>query len=595
MKSRANQSVLPQRIGRYDILELLGKGGEGVVMLGHDSGLDRNVAIKLLRPDPSRAQDALVSEARIVSQLQHPNIVTLYDVGTYHDLPYLVFEYIEGESLQARIRRTGKLAFADGVIIMSQILAGVAYLHDSEIVHRDLGPANILLSKNDIPKVTDFGISVLRQAQRPGEERAGTLRYMSPDPFANKAASPASDVFTLAIIFYEMLTGEGLFSGATPDEIINELVNGEAVDVSARGFKLPDKICEVLHKATERDPALRYANARAMKSAMDEFRLPRDSDTGIAATEQAHSTVEFLMRRMEHKRGFSSLSSHVSEVLEITSNDSLAPASRLVNILGKDVTLSQRVLTLANSAYYGNAEITALPRAIVLLGLDQVRMCITSALLNNDFEAGSEILRATLTSSFHSAIFAKAIAPLFGVRNRADAFTGALFHNLGRLLTIHYFEDEFQTIRERAERLNSDELTESRVVLGIAYHELARGVAKRWNFSPGIVAAMSPLARGPVGGPAGDDDQRLKICSAYATAVSQAIGDSANPAERDAKLAALAERVAAAATLSTVEFDSALGEAARLTLPYSKLIKVDAATNVTIARLLEFQALASAA
>ncbi len=234
MSSRPHRSVLPERIGRYAILKLLGKGGQGVVMLAHDDELGRQVAIKLLRHDPDRRQEKLVTEARIVSRLQHPNIVTLYDVGTYSQLPYLVFEFIDGESLQDRIANFGKLEFADAIILMSQILGGVAYLHENEIVHRDLSPANILLTSDGTPKVTDFGISVLRQqAEQPEESYAGTLRYMAPEPFAHQVPGPPSDVFTLATIFYEMLTGKRLYVGENPGVIINEILNGAALDVAA--------------------------------------------------------------------------------------------------------------------------------------------------------------------------------------------------------------------------------------------------------------------------------------------------------------------------------------------------------------------------
>ncbi len=346
-------------------------------------------------------------------------------------------------------------------------------------------------------------------------------------------------------------------------------------------------------RATQRAVADRYPNARAMKLKLDEYRLPRANDP--AAADGGHSTIEFLLRRMTFKRGFSSLSQHVSEILEITSDDSNAPASRLVNILAKDVTLSQRVLTMANSAYYGSAEITALPRAIVLLGLDQVRMCITTALLNSNFEAGSEILRASLTCSFHAAILGKAIAPAFGIRNRADAFTAALYHNLGRFLTIHYFEDEFNTIRELAAQNHSDELTESRAVLGVPYHELGAGVAQQWKFSQGIIAAMRPLPRGTIAELEDDDNARLRICCAYANAVSQVVCEHDDPDHRDIALAELAGKVAAVCTLSRIEFDAALGESAKLTGPYARLNGLDRSKHPEIERLVTFQTLAGAA
>ena len=380
------KQVLPERIGRYDIKRLLGKGGEGVVLLAHDTELERDVALKLLKPSATDNDGVLAGEARIVSRLQHPNIVTLHDIGTYHRMSYLVFELIEGESLRARIDQSGAIPFADAVVLMSQILAGVAYLHENDIVHRDLSPSNILLSRDGVPKVTDFGLSVLRQPNQPPEEVAGTLRYMSPEPFAHLPGGSHSDVFTLASIFFEMLTGRRRFNQVAPGAIIEAILNETAIERDTLGISMDRKILGVLKEASARDPVMRYRHARAMKNALDQYRLPRVSTEEIAYAD--HGTVDFLMRRMSVKRGFSALSQHISELLEITAEESLAPASRLVNILAKDLTLTQRVLTMANSAFFGKSEVSGLARAVSLLGIEQVRMCVTSALLANEFELG---------------------------------------------------------------------------------------------------------------------------------------------------------------------------------------------------------------
>ena len=144
-------SLLPAQIDRFTIERCLGRGSKGTVLLATDQRLSRRVALKLLRPaEVDLDQNQLASEARIVSQLQHPNLVTFYEVGTYHSLRYLVFELIDGESLKDRIKREGKLSVKDAVILFSQILAGVAYLHSQGVVHRDLSPANILLRYLDL-------------------------------------------------------------------------------------------------------------------------------------------------------------------------------------------------------------------------------------------------------------------------------------------------------------------------------------------------------------------------------------------------------------------------------------------------------------
>ena len=585
------KQVLPERIGRYGIERVLGKGGEGVVLLAHDSELDRHVALKLLKPSATDNDGVLAGEARIVSRLQHPNIVTLHDIGIYHRMSYLVFELIEGESLRARIDRSGAVPFADAVVMMSQILAGVAYLHENDVVHRDLSPGNILLTRDGVPKVTDFSLSVLRHTQ-PAEEVTGTLRYMAPEPFAHLPGGSHSDVFTLASIFFEMLTGRRRFDQPSPGAIIEAILNQTAIDSDALGMELDERILTVLKDASARDPVMRYRHARAMKNALDQFRLPRAGHDEVLHAD--HGTVDFLMRRMSVKRGFSALSQHINELLDLTSDQSTAPASRLINIIGKDITLTQRVLTMANSALYGKTEITALARAITVLGIEQVRMCVTSALLENEFELGTVELREALLQSFHSAVLARALAAACGVSNRADAFTCGLFNQLGRTLTIHYFPEEFAATIERATRLHSDELTESRAVLGVAYHELGAGIGMRWKLSDAIVAGMRPLSRGDLP-PCNDDGERLQICAAFANTVSRIVVDAESKEALSDALAELLARAVLAVRLDIEELTAYLYEAAELTRQYARLLKLGAEPTAACQRLVETPRLAGAA
>lgn len=592
MNTPKRELILPERIGRYAIDGLLGKGGQGVVLLAHDRELDRHVAVKLLKPSVAHEEGALAREARIVSQLQHPNIVTLFDVGTYNGIHYLVFEYIDGETLADRIEAHGKLEPSECVIKMSQVLAGVAYLHENDIVHRDLSPSNIMITKDGIPKVTDFGLSVLKQAQQAPEAISGTLRYMAPEPFMEAPSGPYSDVFTLGSIFFEMLTGTPLFDATTPGAIIESIINGIPIDLSEYGVEVDKLVAKVLTTASTAESKKRFPDARAMKLALDEYRIPRDEVK--SGPPGKHSTVDFLIRRMSFKQGFSSLSQHVTELLKITSDDSVAPAERIVNIIAKDITLTQRILTMANSAYYGNAEINALARAVVLLGIDQVRMCITSALMENEFELGATELREAMLKSFHSAIFAKAIARSCGIRNGADAFTCAMFHDLGRTLTIHYLEDEFNAIIERTRSLHSDELTESREILGVAYYELGIGVATHWKFAATIVDSMRPLPRGIIEKPE-SDAERLRICAAYANTVSRTVMDYDDIETRDIALEHLNERAVEAFAPPPEDFNGALMEAAELTQQYARLIKVDPDESERAERLVAFTHLAGAA
>jgi serine/threonine protein kinase len=174
-----NDSAVPAKIDRFIIERSLGAGSQGTVLLATDEKLSRRVALKLLkRGELTVDDDQLANEAKIASQMQHPNLVTLYEVGTYRHLHYLIFELVDGESLKDKLQREGALSVKDAVILTSQILAGVAYLHDNGIVHRDLSPANILLTANGTPKVTDFGISTWYRQEDTTAEILGTLPYI---------------------------------------------------------------------------------------------------------------------------------------------------------------------------------------------------------------------------------------------------------------------------------------------------------------------------------------------------------------------------------------------------------------------------------
>ncbi len=573
--------VIPARIDRFKIERLLGAGSQGTVLLAIDERLSRRVALKLLRPNGTPIDDSqLDSEAQISSQLQHPNLVTLHEVGTYHGLRYLVFEFVNGESLKDRLAREGRLSLQDAVILTSQILAGVAYLHSHGIVHRDLSPANILLTSDGIPKVTDFGISTWAKDVTAIGEITGTLAYMSPEALAGNMLDTRSDVFTLGAILVELITGTRLMQGSNRKAIIDEIVNGHP-DTATAPLTCDPIVKQVITEALQRPVALRYASAREMKAKLDTFRIPR-GDSALSQPTN-HSTAEFLIRRMRHKKGFSALSGHIAKVLELTSKHSNASADRIANILAKDITLSQCVLTAANSAFYGNTEITTLSRALVLLGIEQVRMYVTKALIEQQFADGVPALHDALIRSFFSAVLAKVMAHKTGFRRTAEAYTCAMFHDLGRTLTIHYFADEYQAILDLATARPTDELTASREILGIPYYELGADVARNWKFPDRMIQTMAPLPRGDLS-PSSDDDAHLMFVAAFANAMcNAALADCFDTASEH--IVELAARSQAVWKLAPDYLETAFEEANNLSVNYAHLLKVAPETQPSLQRL----------
>lgn len=565
-----NSSVVPAKIDRFVIERSLGAGAQGTVLLATDEKLSRRVALKLLkRGELAVNDDQLVHEAKIASQLQHQNLVTLHEVGSYHHLHYLIFELVDGESLKDKLRRDGALSITEAVILTSQILAGVAHLHENGIVHRDLSPANILLTANGTPKVTDFGISTWYRQQDTTAEITGTLPYMSPEPFAREPLGPYSDVFTLGAIFFEMLAGHRLMHWSSREAIIHNIINGDPVKDTA-ALDCDPILKNVLTRSLQRSHAQRYPSAREMKAELDTYRVPREA-TDLSEPSK-HATADFLFRRMRHKKGFSALSGHISKVLELTAEGSTATAERIANILAKDITLSQRVLTAANSAFYGNAEIRTLPRAIVLLGYEQVRMIVTKSLIEQQFASGTPALHDAMIRSFYSAVLAKVFAYRTGFKRSADAFTCAMFHDLGRTLTIHYFDEEYAAILELAAEKHIDELTASREILGVPYYQLGVDVAHSWKFPQSFVNAMVPLPRGRLE-PAADETAHLVFIAAFANAMCNAALEP-DIAEANSHLSELLQRAAGIWTLELDVVADAYAQANSLCCNYAKLIKV---------------------
>lgn len=582
--STAQSKGLPQRIGRFKVKQALAKGGQGVALLAVDEELSREVAIKLLRPAAvATDRDQFVREARIVAGFRHPNIVTLHEMGVHHSLPYLVFEYIDGKTLADVLAENGAFCASKAVVWMSQILAGVAYAHQNNIVHRDLNPANIFITSDGIPKVADFGIATSSgRTHSPSEDVWGTLRYMSPEPFRNTGVGPHSDVFALGAIFFEMLVGRAMIQGDNKALMVDTIVNGEVELPSAYRDDIHRRVDGVIAKALQREVSARYPTAREMKSDLDLYRIPREG-SGDSAD---HSTVEFLLRRISHKKGFSALSNNITEVLKLTSEESGVSAERMANVLAKDVTLTQRVLTAANSALYGAKNITTVSRAIVLLGLKQVRMLVTSAMIEVQFDSGAPELSEALIMSFFSAVFGKEVARASGSRQADDVFTCSIFHDLGRTLTIHYFAEEFQVICERVAEGEETELTVARQILGIPYHEIGMGVARAWKFPETIIEAMVPLPRADVTMPHSESES-LQRYAAFANAAAHAIAD--RPGENlGLALEELVSRMEPVFTLADQSLDRAFSGSEKLTRKYVGVTRMDEKASAYLKKLSMF-------
>ncbi|MET0553799.1 MAG: protein kinase [Vicinamibacteria bacterium] len=261
---------LPPRIGRYRIVDLLGQGAMGVVYRGRDEGLDRDAAVKVIRgealDDESKAQ--FQKEARAAARLQHPHIVTIYEMGEEGEMPFLAMELLDGQDLQ-RCMREGTLTDPLAALsVAEQVLSGLGHAHARGIVHRDMKPSNVFLHGGGQAKILDFGVARLGEGLTVTGRIVGTPHYMSPEQVRADQADGRSDLFSTALMFYEMVTGAKAYRPGSAVSVMFQIVHEDAdlsrLPATPRG----DALRRVLRRALARDRAERYPDAAALGAAL---------------------------------------------------------------------------------------------------------------------------------------------------------------------------------------------------------------------------------------------------------------------------------------------------------------------------------------
>ncbi len=260
---------------RYHILERVGGGGMALVFRAEDEYLGRPVAIKVLRSQYAADEEFVRRfrrEAQAAASLSHPNIVGIYDVGEEQDLYYIVMELVEGRTLKSRIQEEGPLAPDEAARIAIEILDALDHAHQNRIVHRDIKPHNILLTKEGRVKVTDFGIArATTETMTHTGSIMGSAHYFSPEMAKGYPAGIKSDLYSLGIVLYEMLTGRVPFRGESPISVALKHVQEEVLPPALLNSELPAELQDVIMRALEKDPADRYESAQAMRKDLERF------------------------------------------------------------------------------------------------------------------------------------------------------------------------------------------------------------------------------------------------------------------------------------------------------------------------------------
>jgi eukaryotic-like serine/threonine-protein kinase len=294
LAAERNHSLVGQTLGAYNIIEVLGAGGMGEVYLAQDERLKRRLAVKLL-PRQFVADSARVErfarEARAVSALNHPNIVTVYDIGEANGAHFIAMEYVDGQTLREK-SHTGPLNVKEAVEIVMQIAAALSAAHEAGIVHRDIKPENIMLRRDGYVKVLDFGLAKLTEQPRlTGETHAsasdraktnpgavlGTVRYMSPEQALGEEVDRRSDIFSLGVVLYELVTGVAPFKGFTTASLLDAIVHHQPLPLTQVRSDLPAELERIVNRMLEKDRDLRYQTAGDLRAVLKRLRRELDS------------------------------------------------------------------------------------------------------------------------------------------------------------------------------------------------------------------------------------------------------------------------------------------------------------------------------
>lgn len=494
-------SLAIRKINRFEIQRTLGAGAQGTVYLALDSRLNRQVAIKTPilggeAQEHRRRVDTLLREAQLVSQLSHPNVVPLFDAGEADELPFLVFEYVEGTVLSQLIKRERRLSTSRAAGITVEVLCALGYAHGKGVMHRDIKPGNIMLTSEGVSRIMDFGIAqqITESAPDKPEGLRGTPCYLAPEYVNTGLYTPQCDLYAAGVVLYEMLTGQPAVEGANLYETLHRAANEPITVPSRLNPEVDEKLDLLVMKALAPKPEHRFANAAEMQAALAAWLKP---DTGAESPPtQAGGTLEYLLRRMRHKSDFPALSQTITTINRVTGSVD-ENSSALSNTLLKDFALTNKLLRLVNTAYFGQygGTISTVSRAVVILGFDRIRGVAMTLMLMEHLQDKTQAaqLKEDVVAGYFSGLLARELVTKVDIRDGEEAFICTMFHDLGRLLARFYLGEEAAQIDRLIESGGTDEKQASLKVLGLSFEDLGIGVARAWHFPERLVQSMRKL------------------------------------------------------------------------------------------------------
>lgn len=554
--------------GRFIVEKKLGQGGQGIVYLAKDTQLNRLVAIKVLHSQPLNT----VNEAQVLSRLQHPNVVTLFDAFVDYGHPCLVFEYVEGQTLAERLKEVGPLSPVAAVKVMIDILEGVFAAHQLGLVHRDMKPQNIMIDANQRARIMDFGVATDQGAASEG--LTGTAGYMSPEVIANLPVGAQADVFACGVILYQLLTGKVSTEGDTLYATLYRTAHERVPAPSEFNQNVDDQLDHLVLVALFKNPQERYVDAGAMRSALLDWLERSGSAAELSDSQSKNSTIDFLLRRMRHSADFPSLSQTISAINRLNDVEG-ERLQDLSSVILQDFSLTNKLLKIVNSATYGQfgGSVSTVSRAIVILGFDTIRnLAITLLLFEHMQNKGqAERLREAVLQGFFCGVLSRELCIKCGWKDAEEALICGMFQQMGRLLTLYYFHEESNEILKRQEQTQEPEALVAEAILGISYRELGISVVQAWNFPERIVNSMREMPTTIRS--AQSQGERLRLFSNLSTELLPIVSLPASSASQ--ALQKVIHRYQAALSWKERAYYDVLEDAAKSYLTYLSMLGID--------------------
>jgi len=592
----AKVDAAPAQLGRFDLKRLLGQRAQSNVWLGFGPRLDLEDPIKVMKPVQGPDSSALtqwLTEARSVSRLNHPNIVPVFEADVQDQQPYLVFEYVAGKTLAQVLTGQGAQTPAKAVALMVDVLDALVAAHAAGVVHRDLKPGNVMVDAKGRARVMDFGIaqrtsSTTQTANHVG--LAGTPAYMAPEAARGAAVSPVMDVYSAGMMLAELLWGRPLQPNVDAYTAIYRAAFKPLMLPAPLLSGLDDSLRAIVLRALAPDAAQRYPSSEVFLAALQSWQTQQNaaiSEPDVPKGQNT-STLEFLLRRMRNKTDFPALSSSVVRLQSMATSEKESINS-ITNEILKDVALTNKLLRLVNSAHYlRGSSIGTVSRAVSLVGFNGIRnMSLSLVLLEHMQDKTNAHL---LKEEFLRGLMAGSVAAeLAGTSAEGEeAFIGALFQNLGRMLSQFYFPDEAASIRALTTAAGESLPEESAAtrVLGMGFEALGVGVAKSWGLPEGIQRCMSAPAGDAPNRVPSDAQTRMRWTARAANDMADAMLH-ADPKEVDALIGRAVKKYSKTLGLTNDQMQSATAAARKKLFDLANAMEIRVPASSRAAHLLK--------